>query len=284
MSCVIRVMEQLVQGSAQSNAANPWGSRSLLLGGWGCVPPRVGTWKVLPSPLGLLAGILEPPCEPGLEEQEEAEQSLGGGCSPQPHPRMLWGSHISWVLARGQAGSALSPSWQPDRLQTHQPRLVMNSWAGSHLGGSMRDVSLGTRFFLLFLAGLLGSLCLSLQSPAGHCSRTDPGVCLCSGEPRAAWEAPPAAPGSCCGWSWGGNSSCRRWGGGGGEQPGQGWGGRTGRGGEAVPGAGITRGTSREERHCLLIKHAAILGTVCRVCDKSGGSVTCWRDGGQHRD
>lgn len=61
MSCVIRVMEQLVQGSAQSKAANPWGSRSLLLGGWGCVPPRVGTWKVLPSPLGLLAGILEPP-------------------------------------------------------------------------------------------------------------------------------------------------------------------------------------------------------------------------------
>lgn len=61
----------------------------------------------------------------------------------------------------------------------------MNSWVASHLGGSVQDVSLGTRFFLLFLDGLLGTLCLCPQSPAGHCplllpggSRAKPGIYL----------------------------------------------------------------------------------------------------------
>lgn len=39
MSCVMRVMEQLVQGSAQSKAVDPWDNRSLLLGA-GAVSPR----------------------------------------------------------------------------------------------------------------------------------------------------------------------------------------------------------------------------------------------------
>lgn len=181
-----------------------------------------------------------------LEEQEEAEQSPGVAAAPNP-PAMLRGSHPSWSL-HGDTGSALSPSWQPDRLQTHQPRLVINSWAGSHLGGSVRDVSLGTRFFLLFLDGLLGSLCLCLHSPAGHCSRTDPGVCLCSGEPRAAWEAP-AAPARVVAGAGEGTAPAGG-GGGGGEQPGRGWRGRTGRRGEAVPGAGSAPVPSLEGQMC----------------------------------